>query len=112
LLPKCRQIVENGVDQVDLGGVGENPETKKKRKKRKKRKKWAGRFFSNKENGAKNGDFFLFFSFFSFPEVNSALINLVYAVFDNLSAFWQQFLCVLCNFYAIFTIFSGFLQLF
>jgi hypothetical protein len=25
---KRRQIVENGVDQIDLGGVGENPETK------------------------------------------------------------------------------------
>jgi hypothetical protein len=32
LLPKRRQIVKNGVDQVDLGGVGENPETKKRKK--------------------------------------------------------------------------------
>jgi hypothetical protein len=28
---KRRQIVENGVDQIDLGGVGENPETKKRK---------------------------------------------------------------------------------
>jgi hypothetical protein len=29
---KHRQIVENGVDQVDLGGVGENPEMKKRKR--------------------------------------------------------------------------------
>jgi hypothetical protein len=28
---KRRQIVENGVDQIDLGGVGKNPETKKRK---------------------------------------------------------------------------------
>jgi hypothetical protein len=48
MLPKRRQIVENGVDQVDLVEVP-LPETKK-------RKKWAGRFFSNKVNGAINVD--------------------------------------------------------
>jgi hypothetical protein len=37
LLPKCRQIVENGVDQVDQGGV--DFRKRKKEKKEKKEKK-------------------------------------------------------------------------
>jgi hypothetical protein len=80
-VPKSRTA--NGVDQVDLGGVGENPERKTKKTARK---------IVDLEREKEEKSIFSPFS------------TICLRFGNNFCAFWLQFPCVFYNFFAIFFI--------